>query len=152
MVAHRELETPVLERMSLFQDYLRRLMDERGITASQIAAYAGVSRSTVNYWLRGVSRPTAESVAKLADALGVRYEVLRDIADGRPIPVETVQEADVTITVDQPGKAPILRRIANWSEEKLRRLEVMGRAAFEEDMTETRRRVDAETEQHEGAK
>jgi transcriptional regulator with XRE-family HTH domain len=109
MVAMRDWAA-VVERMT-FAEFLRRLIDERGITPSQVAAYAGVGRSTVNYWLRGVSTPERPSVEKLADGLGLDLDVLRSIVEGRPVDPQAIEVASHTLYVEDPRMLPVLQRI-----------------------------------------
>lgn len=51
-----------------FAEYLSDLMRRRGLRSSQVAAYMGVTPTTITNWLRG-GQPRPESVAKLAAAL-----------------------------------------------------------------------------------
>ena len=106
-----------------FAEFLRRLMDERGIKATQVATYAGVGRTTVNYWLRGVSIPERESVAKLADALSLDLDLLRGIVEGRPLDPHAIDAASHTLHVDDPKMIPLLQRLARRGFDQLRRFE-----------------------------
>jgi len=59
-----------------FSDRLIEAMDERGVTASDLARLSGLHKATISR-LREHSRPPrAETVAKLASALGVTTEWL----------------------------------------------------------------------------
>lgn len=109
MVAIRDWAV-VVEPMT-FADFLRRLIDERGITPSQVAAYAGVGRSTVNYWIRGVSIPERPSVEKLAEGLGIDRDLLRGIVEGRPVDPHAIEAASHTLYVEDPKMLPVLQRI-----------------------------------------
>ena len=109
MVALRDWAAAV-EPMT-FAEFLRRLIDERGITPSQVAAYAGVGRSTVNYWIRGVSIPERPSVEKLADGLGIDRDLVRDIIEGRPVDPQAIEAVSHTLYVEDPKMLPILQRI-----------------------------------------
>lgn len=148
---------PEMRSVTPFTEYMRALMAERSdLTPSKVAAYAGVSRTTVNYWLRGVSRPQPESVEKLATALGVDYTLLRDIVEGRAVDPAAIEDASRTIRVDDPKKASWGRQLVDtFTPEELRRLWEMGITAFRHDvrgdMDETNRRLNGTEDAREGS-
>ena len=120
MVALRNMA--VVEPMT-FADFLRRLMDERGLTPSQVATYAGVGRTTVNYWLRGVSTPERESVEKIAEALSLDRDLLRDIVEGRPVDPNAIAAASHTLYISDPKMVPVLQRVERWGLARAKRVE-----------------------------
>lgn len=67
--------------MRIRSDHIRRLMHNRGWSLEQLAAEAGVSRSTLRAW--GINPPKAQpaKVKKVADALGVEVAELDFDAD-----------------------------------------------------------------------
>ena len=50
---------------------LKGLMAERGLDATKVAALTGLARPTISYIARGVTIPKADTLGKLARALGV---------------------------------------------------------------------------------
>lgn len=82
-----------------FVAFLVELQERRGINPNQIAAFAGVSASTVGNWLRG-SEPKPESLKKLAKALGMPYRALRDVA----YPAEDDAPMDRTQVYDEAAR------------------------------------------------
>jgi transcriptional regulator with XRE-family HTH domain len=60
----------------LFKSVLARLTKDRRLTASQVAALAGVARSVVADWLSGSNLRDLAAVGKLAKALGVSMRAL----------------------------------------------------------------------------
>lgn len=67
-----------------FAAYLQGIIDERGISARRVSAYADVSPNTVNLWLRGVSTPTPALLVKLSEALRIPHEDLMRAAGHLP--------------------------------------------------------------------
>lgn len=131
------LQTLAVVEPMPFADFLRRLMDDRGVSPSQVAAYAGVGRTTVNYWLRGVSTPERESVEKLAEALGIDRDLVRDIVEGRPVDPNTVTAASHTLYVTDPKMLPILQRIQRRGFDYARRVERLLAELYDEELERT---------------
>jgi transcriptional regulator with XRE-family HTH domain len=71
---------------------LRRIRKERGLTVEQLAVKAGTASATVYRAERGERRPTDETFAALADALGVDIVDLRETA---PAPTDASQRSPV---------------------------------------------------------
>jgi transcriptional regulator with XRE-family HTH domain len=57
---------------------LRRLRTERGITHRQLAQAVGVTEGTISRIETNASEPGAETMARIADYLGVMMDDLRD--------------------------------------------------------------------------
>lgn len=58
-----------------FGEVLREVMDERGVTQSQLARMSGVSRQAINRLIAGhVRDPRLPIAKKLASALGVSLD------------------------------------------------------------------------------
>jgi transcriptional regulator with XRE-family HTH domain len=55
---------------------LRQLRKQKGITQTEIAKLAGVHETHIGRYERGMSRPSAHVVKRLADALGVSADYL----------------------------------------------------------------------------
>lgn len=60
---------------------LRQVINERGIKQCWVAERAGISATTLNSILVGHRNPSAESVAKIALALGVSTDWLLGLTD-----------------------------------------------------------------------
>lgn len=131
------LQTLAVVEPMTFADFLRRLMDDRGVSPSQVAAYAGVGRTTVNYWLRGVSTPERESVEKLAEALGIDRDLVRDVVEGRPVDPNAVTAASHTLYVTDPKMLPILQRIQRRGFDYARRVERLLAELYGEELERT---------------
>jgi transcriptional regulator with XRE-family HTH domain len=59
------------------QTVVREVIEESGLTRTQIAEDANLSRATMIAWLAGTRTPQPESVAQLADGLERRAEILQ---------------------------------------------------------------------------
>lgn len=68
-----------MERSTTFDGWIRDVIAHRGISARQLAAYAGVSANAVHGWARG-AQPKPENLAKLARALNEDYVHLARLA------------------------------------------------------------------------
>lgn len=55
---------------------IKKLMDEKGITAYRMASDLGFPQSTVSEWLSGAYTPKADKLLKIAKYLGVPVEDL----------------------------------------------------------------------------
>lgn len=53
----------------LFMDRLQSLMLLHGITQAKLARRSGYDKSHVSRWLRGLQRPTLETMIKLDEAM-----------------------------------------------------------------------------------
>lgn len=98
--------------MAEFGAELRRIMEERGLSGRQIAAYANVSPNTVNLWLRGAYVPRPASCAKLATALGVPLDEMLRLAGHRVTGVEGAR-GEISLAVDA-DEARLIRWI-RWA-------------------------------------
>lgn len=88
------------ERVEDLAQMLRRVMDEKALTQTEIARRVGVHVSTVNLWVqrkRGLGRgPSRDTLTKLADALG---ESPRSVfaAAGRKVPGPLSPDAEARV-------------------------------------------------------
>jgi transcriptional regulator with XRE-family HTH domain len=64
-----------------FAARLASLLGEAGLTAYALARRSGVSKQALSKLLSGDSRPSWDTVVKLADALGVSTESFRTHAE-----------------------------------------------------------------------
>jgi repressor LexA len=60
-----------------FEENLRRIMQERGISQADIVAKLGVTASTVSDWVNGKKYPRVDTMQRIADAIGVEMDDLR---------------------------------------------------------------------------
>lgn len=104
--------------------YLRRMLEARGMSVSELAKRAGLNRTTVSLWLnRGAGAITIQSVYLVADALGAdRTEALKAAGN---LPPERDPEVDLILNSDRSEreKAQMIERLMQRrEEEKVRRL------------------------------
>lgn len=60
------------QAQGLQHERIRRARERLALTQAQVAEVVGVTDRTVHRWEKGRTRPNAEQIATLADALGVR--------------------------------------------------------------------------------
>lgn len=58
----------------MFKDNFERLLQERGISALQLARETGIPKSVVYEWRKGERLPSAENLAKLSRYFGVSLD------------------------------------------------------------------------------
>lgn len=104
-------------------DYLQRLMDRRGMTASELAERSGVHKMTVSHILNGTTRrPNLETFVALADVFGVDLDVLLEkagIAVKRTSTDQTLEKLKALIDND-PALAAILSEAQKLDAAQLR--------------------------------
>lgn len=66
------------EQQVIFSENLKALIEERGQTQAQVADSIGVSRATINMWIKGVTFPRMPKVQRLANYFGVPVSCLVD--------------------------------------------------------------------------
>lgn len=103
-----------------FGNFVCELREAKGMTQSQLAAELGVTAAAVSKWENGEAKPRVDTMAKLAEILGVRTEELmagERITDGGMDP-EKVQEIYAAyrllrqIEVHSTGKTKLRRAVA----------------------------------------
>ena len=52
----------------------KRLLDERGVTAYQVAKETGISTATLTQWKQGLYTPKVDKIMMIADYFGVPLE------------------------------------------------------------------------------
>ena len=52
----------------------KQLLDERGVTAYQVAKETGISTATLTQWKQGRYTPKVDKIMKIADYFGVPLE------------------------------------------------------------------------------
>lgn len=107
---------PAQARKVAFAAFIRRAIDEarsaRAWTGTEVARRTGVSRQTINRWLRGewVSDPEPDRVIAFCEGLGlqptVAFAVLGWDRTAAPRPEETIPPMD-------PDVAALLRRLVD---------------------------------------
>lgn len=89
-------------------DVLQKLLDERGITATDVARETGISRSSMTDWKKGRSTPKYEKRKKIADMFGVTVDYLDGVS---PFPYGEKKNFEVcsessTVTIPILGRVP----------------------------------------------
>ena len=69
--------------MATFAEWLRQAIRDRGMSAGELSRRVGVRRWTVQDWLHGRGTPIPENCEKLARALELPPEEVRDRAGWR---------------------------------------------------------------------
>lgn len=80
-----------------FTDNLKRLLQERGITQAELAAYMEVSNTTISNWVKGYKVPRMDKVDKLCSFFKIkRSELLEQppASDDLPTVSPTGQKID----------------------------------------------------------
>lgn len=86
----------------IFIDNLKRIMSQKNIKQSDIAAKTRFPLSTISSWYNGQSYPRVDKMQKLADVLGVSMKELTDEVDNTiPTHFENTQDA-VEFILRQP--------------------------------------------------
>ena len=57
--------------MSKFNDNLRSVMKQRGISQKWLAEHSGLTEATISRYINSVNVPSADNVKKIADALSI---------------------------------------------------------------------------------
>lgn len=57
-------------------DRLKKILDERGLTAYKVSKDTGIAQTSFSDWKKGKSKPSAEKIKILSDYLGVSLEYL----------------------------------------------------------------------------
>ncbi len=52
----------------------KQLLDERGVTAYQVAKETGISTATLTQWKQGLYTPKVDKIMRIADYFGVPLE------------------------------------------------------------------------------
>lgn len=89
-------------------DVLQKLLDERGITATDVARETGISRSSMTDWKKGRSTPKYEKRKKIADMFGVTVDYLDGVSPfpyGEEKNFEVCSESN-TVTIPILGRVP----------------------------------------------
>ena len=69
-------------RKMTFGEALIRIMDEKGMSTTELAARSGVRKQTITELIKGRSKePTFTKAKALANGLGVPLQVLADMTD-----------------------------------------------------------------------
>lgn len=99
-----------------FAEYLRALMAEAGIPDyAELSRLSGVNQTQFSNWRRGISRPSRESLAKVARVVGVPTLNLVDVAG-------LADDGDeVTEEVRRPAALPaeLVELLELWRDERL---------------------------------
>ena len=65
-----------------YGEYLKLLLEERGMTQAELAERSGIGKSTIGEWIKGRTKePTFSKSKRIADALGVPLQQFADSID-----------------------------------------------------------------------
>lgn len=95
-----------------FAETLNKIMQEKGITAYQLAKKIGASQQALSDWKRGKYLPNLDKIKLLAEALGVELAKLLGENEQKNKPVSKTDEL----------RNQIMRNAEKLSPEALRRL------------------------------
>ena len=76
----------------MFQENLKKAMQEKGFTVTELSQATGIGKSSISQYLSGKNIPTEKRVQVFADALGVQSSSLIEI---EPV-ITVVKQADGT--------------------------------------------------------
>ena len=62
--------------MTPFAENVKRLLEERDIPQTRLAEFLGVSRQTVNFWIREKCEPSLDHLIRVADFFHVTTDEL----------------------------------------------------------------------------
>lgn len=62
-----------------YVEILQLLMTEKNMTQAQLASALGVNQTAVSAWLRGVKKPSYDSIKALYDKFGIEPNELFDL-------------------------------------------------------------------------
>ncbi len=98
--------------MNDFATNLKKIMREKNMRQIDVANKSGISKGRVSRWMSGENIPYGESLAKLAEALGVSVDRLL----GKTDPIERFIKGDTTEDVELPFSletlVPVLGTVA----------------------------------------
>ena len=98
--------------MNDFATNLKEIMREKNMRQIDVANKSGISKGRVSRWMSGENIPYGESLAKLAEALGVSVDRLL----GKTDPIERFIKGDTTEDIDLPFNletlVPVLGTVA----------------------------------------
>lgn len=101
------------EARAIFVKNLRKYMEQRGKTQTDIANALDVSISTVSCWYYGKSYPRVDVMQRLADYLGVHMHQLTNDEDEEPLN-ETLFE--------RPGMKVLFRALDGVTDQQIKML------------------------------
>jgi len=84
-----------------FAKNLRRYMKLTGKGNKEVAEYAGVTPSTVSYWLSGKKYPRVEKMSALAEFFSVQMSDLMEEKPKKKVDPQTVEARIISVGVDK---------------------------------------------------
>ncbi|MCL5265509.1 MAG: helix-turn-helix domain-containing protein [Chloroflexi bacterium] len=119
-----------------FAKWLSAKLAERGITASQLAAFLEVDHVSVGNWLKAKHLPEPRNIIKIAEYFKVDPDQVLEVAGYRPRKTETFPEFHIYVSRKFEGN-PRLQRALIAAFEAI----VGGREEEEERIREARKRI-----------
>jgi len=99
---------------------IRSAREQRGWTQEQLAYRADVSRSTIQNLENGRRQPHRASISRIAGALGIGLETLKNQAEGERLEPEEIRDAlEAAMEIDDPEemRAALLELLARITPE-----------------------------------
>lgn len=93
-------------RRQAFASRLWKLMTEKGLNQSQLSAKSGVLKESISTYLKGVNKPGAANLTRLAKALDVSPDEL----DPESPPLGTEPILEIRRLLDDPKRAVLVIR------------------------------------------
>ncbi len=95
-----------------FGNFIRELRLEKGLSQAQLGEACGVSNKAVSKWENGASKPSMDTLRRLADLFGVTTEEL--LAGRRRAPTESADDFERVMAVRSEISAPMVAYF-KWS-------------------------------------
>jgi transcriptional regulator with XRE-family HTH domain len=106
--------------MSNFNDRLKALRQEKGLSQLLLSEQLNMPRATVASWEIGRRTPDIEMIGKLADFFNVTIDFLLGKTDARnPILTEKITQTICKLTEDDPELADFIEKLTYRNELKL---------------------------------
>lgn len=106
----------------IFQENLMFYLSTRGKTQKDLAAFVGVTKSTVSGWIHGVSYPRADAMERICDYFGINLSRLVESRNSEEASVNSLSSEERQLVsayrkADTGTKASV-RKLLDIPEEK----------------------------------
>ena len=97
------------EKIAEFSQRLRQIMDERGLTQSELAKFSGVSKSSISRYLSGAWKAKQDTIYDMARVLQVSEAWLMgyDVTKARVTPAVSGPSSSTALTASIPNLMPL---------------------------------------------
>ena len=129
-----------------FCENLRRLLDERGVSMSELASSIGVAQSTISMWCAGQRVPKMNGVQAVADFFNVDWQEMLESDEDKKKQLEAARFAELFTRLDDHGKNLVMTILMAELKKLPQIKEVRGRGLmigieFDEPIKEIRHRL-----------